>query len=221
MPGPEDAERGNSSDTPEPVEGGSGELRGTLDREETVRREVDPSGAGCGPGRLKKRRGKLIYGINVSVRYCSKRAHFYAWLSDITTVLSLVGGSAVVADVLGNVPIAASIGATLVVVSSLCSLTFRWPEKARFWQDQRTKYAALEERFYRIGGAMTEEQVNNFKADVAALEADAMEGRTLNVLMTICDNEERSRRNIKERHTVWFWQRWFKQITDLPPTNWE
>ncbi|AXO14408.1 hypothetical protein TH15_17960 [Thalassospira profundimaris] len=109
----------------------------------------------------------------------------------------------------------------MVVVSSLCSLTFRWPDKARFWQDQRTKYAALEERFYRIGHAMTEEQVNNFKADVAALEADAMEGRTLNVLMTICDNEERNRRNIKDRHKLWFWQRWFANVRDLPPTNWE
>ncbi|OSQ41647.1 hypothetical protein THS27_18160 [Thalassospira sp. MCCC 1A01428] len=135
--------------------------------------------------------------------------------------MSLVGGSAVGADVLGNIPLASKVGATLVVISSLCSLTFRWAEKARFWQDQRTKYATIEEQFYRIGSAMTEEQVNNFKADVAALEADAMEGRTLNVLMAICDNEERNRRNIKGRHKLWFGQRWFANVWDIPPTKWE
>jgi hypothetical protein len=204
--------------------GASGEFLGGGVPEGRDDSQIDAANAGrTGTGRLKTRRGKLIFEIGRSTRYCTYRAHFYAGQVDRTTALSLIGGSAVVADILGQFDFSwfASAGATVVVISSLCSLAFRWPEKARFWQDQRTRYALLDARFRRLGGRMTEEQLDQMRAEVAELEADGMEGKTHNVLMAICDNEERNRREISGRHKVWFWQRWFANMTDLPPVNWE
>jgi hypothetical protein len=216
--GPEQG-TGHQGSSPSGIDQGSKLLGegGPVERDSTAV-DSNPSGRS---GRLKERRGKLIFSLGCSGRYCAKRAHFYAACSDWTTLISLIGGTAVFADVIGDYPPASAVGAVLIVLTSLGSLIFKWTDKARFWAIQRSKYGKLEERFIRIGAAMSEAEFNELKADMTVLEADEKEGATRNALGVICHNEECNARNLhSDKIRLFCYQRWFAHIADLPPVRW-
>lgn len=159
-------------------------------------------------GRLKDRRGKLLFEMCVSRRYCSKRESYFIMLDKWTTFINLLGGSAVMADLakIGTLQSAiedwhlAFFGSATVLIASLSSLIFEWRDRARHYSSQKRGYIALIEQFYRLGEAMTQEQLNQMRADFTVMEADESEPKTR--LATICRNDELSYRNLRKRRVA-------------------
>jgi len=160
-------------------------------------------------------RWEIRFKLSVSQRYCKSLENHYAFLDQLTVFINLLGGSAVMVDVLKNFEnVDLSLwGSLTILIISLMATIFRWSDKARHFSSQKRGYIHLLERLERKGRSLTEEQLNALNADFMLLEAE--EGKTKNTLASLCHNEECQFRNISESTVkLYFWQRWL--ATYLP-----
>lgn len=165
-------------------------------------------------------RWQLEFGLGRSQRYTSKRKAFYEFLENLSVILSLVGGSAVVSQALINMPQIQLWGGILVVCASITSLVFRWSEKARLFDELYRRYNDLEVELIELGKSATEADLKSILGKYVLVERD--EPAVLNVLMISCHNEECSFRGVHGAyHRLRWWQRLFAHTVSLPPYSWE
>ena len=157
------------------------------------------------PKKLTQRRGKLLFALCRSQRYCSKLESHYDFLINLTLFFSLLGGILVVADLskVINITYFDLIGSIIVLSASLMALVFQWSGKSRLWGIQKRGYISLIDQFYRMGRNMTEPDLDKMRADLIVLEA--WEDETKRSLMLLAHNEECSYRGVTiDKPLGWF-----------------
>ena len=183
-----------------------------------IEHQLDPESSGATEAeRLNDLDWHLDFDIAVSRRYQIALAKHFTRLSDYTTVLSLIGGSAAVAGALGHGTQGELWGGLLVTITTAASLAFHWPENARHHRTQYQRYTNLERRRIELMANPTRISLNQLRIDFVEIEAD--ESATLKVLSSQCHNEEVNRRGLGDQYRVHlrWWQRLAAPYISLPP----
>ena len=174
---------------------------------------------GCNASTTKKvgERFKLEFDIERSRRYCLKQLGKYKVLSSLSTILSLVGGSAVVAQAIALTDKGVLTGGLITVIASILCLVFEWQENARLYAGFAIHYTDIKRKLVRDGDNA---DINFLCSEYLTIEAE--EPPPLNVLMIVAHNETCNVMNCKsEKQHLKFWQRFFARFITLPPFIWE
>ena len=136
---------------------------------------------------LKDRFNDLLFSVRRSIRYHNRRRSHYDRFRKFNTIISVIGGSAVIAAILGKAgsiwPLTFS---AIVAISAAIDLVINSSQMARFHHDLARKYFEIEKEMVSCGQA-TEDQVINWTERRLTIEAE--EPPVLHVLNTICHNE--------------------------------
>lgn len=136
---------------------------------------------------LQDRFHDLLFGVRRSIRYHNRRRTYYDRFHKFNMIVGVVGGSAVIAALLGEFgdiwPLAFS---ALIAVSAATDLVINSSQMARFHHDLSRKYFEIEKEMVSYHKP-TEEAVVEWTERRLSIEAD--EPPVLHVLNTICHNE--------------------------------
>ena len=131
-------------------------------------------------------RHSVLYRVELSVLYHLRRERFFDLSDKLAKVMSVIGGSAVIARVLP--PNALTIVAVLITASSAVSLVFGLSDKAK-------RHSELAKNFRRLEGEIHGKGAKTFTdADVAVWngkirELEANEPASLSTLVILCQND--------------------------------
>lgn len=129
----------------------------------------------------------LLFGIRRSIRYHNRRRSFYDRLHKFNTIIAVVGGSAVIATILGKLgaswPLAFSV---VITISAAVDLALNSSQAARFHHDLSRKYFDIEKEMI-AGQEPSDQDLVAWTERRLTIEAD--EPPVLHVLNTICHNE--------------------------------
>ncbi|WP_423197394.1 MULTISPECIES: hypothetical protein [unclassified Cupriavidus] len=126
----------------------------------------------------------LLFRCWLSRAYHQKRERFYDQCDNLAKAVSVVGGSATVAQLLNHD--AMVVTAALITVTATGSLLFGFARKARLHADLARSFAMLEARI--VGsGVFDAAQMDALQAELVAMEVS--EPRALGALLRICHNE--------------------------------
>lgn len=162
---------------------------------------------------------EIRFRIGISRRYNSRLADHYGRLDNLATVINLIGGSTAFANLLGQQTQLALYASLSVMVMSAFSLSFRWADKARLYDDLYRQYTRLNERLIRTGDDAPGLALREIEADFVTIEAS--EPAIRNALMIVCHNEEVEAQGATDKHPLRWWQRMFATMVTLPPRSWE
>lgn len=160
--------------------------------------------------KIKTERWDVLWAVQRSQRYHSRRSAFYARWNKLTAFAGVVGGSAVFASVGQALPAwVATAGAGAVVILSGADLVAGTSEMARKHNDFRRRFCELEADI--LGKEIaTLEDISEWKARRLAIESD--EPPTYVALDILCENElMRTYSHLKEQapHRL----PWYKRAT--------
>lgn len=131
-------------------------------------------------------RHKVLYRVELSIRYHLKREGFFDLCDKFAKVVSVVGGSAVVARVLP--PNALMAVAVLITVCSAVSLVFGLSDKAKRHFDLAKSFRRLESEIHGKGTkTFSDIDVAGWNSKIRELETN--ESATLATLVILCQNE--------------------------------
>jgi len=154
----------------------------------------------------------LQFGVRRSVRYHQRRRGFFERLDTLSSLLSVLFGSAVIYGVLAAHSTALVLAAS-VVVTLAASLNLVFGCTRRAWQ-----HADLARRFTELERQLLakpdEDMFHELTAQRLMIEAD--EPPVLRVLDVLCHNELlRAEGHTEGYGRIGFWQRVFAQVFDL------
>jgi hypothetical protein len=172
-------------------------------------------------GELKQEQNELhnlLFGVRRSIRYHNRRRRFFDGFDRFVKVLSVIGGSAAVAAVVGSVPGLAVTLASIVAILSAISLVVGPAQAARLHEDLAKRFSKLEYDIVR-SNTPDENQVNNFVAERLLIESD--EPPIMRVLDIVCQNElcEAMGYDESELYKVGLVQSLFAPFIDLWPSR--
>lgn len=128
----------------------------------------------------------LLFGVRRSIRYHNRRRRFFDGFDKFAKVLSVIGGSAAVAAIVGSAHWAAVGLSTLVAITSAISLVVGPAQGARLHAELAKRFAKLEHDIVRSRHPDAD-RLNEFEAERLLIEAE--EPPVLRVLDTLCHNE--------------------------------
>ena len=131
-----------------------------------------------------KERYTLIYRCWLSRIYHQKRERFFDLADSLTKAITLIAGTASIARVIS--PGGQLIVGVIITITSVLSLVIGYSKKARNHSDVAKAFMDIEAKIM-TAGILTQEQVDNFLAEILRVEMN--EPRTLGALMVICQNE--------------------------------
>jgi hypothetical protein len=162
---------------------------------------------------LQEQFDDLLFGIRRSVRYHNRRRSFYDRLHKFNTIIAVVGGSAVIATILGEFgtpwPLAFSV---LVTISAAIDLALSSPQAARSHHDLSRKYFDIEKEMIACQSPSDQDLVGWTERRLT-IEAD--EPPVLHVLNTICHNELCRALGYGDSVNLTYLQRLFSNFFDL------
>lgn len=121
---------------------------------------------------LKRPRWDLLWAVQRSQRYHSRRCAFFDRWHKVTLLAGVLGGSAVVASLGELVPAeVALIGASLVALLSGLDLVVGTGEMARKHNDLRRRFCELE-RLMQLEPQAGEQRLADWRAERLAIESD-------------------------------------------------
>lgn len=164
---------------------------------------------------LEVRKKNLLFSIERSIRYNTKRQHFFECWERGTNFLSVLFGSGTLYAVLqSHQSVAIAVSIALTVCSSL-SLVIGFSEKARDHRDFSQQFLRLKERL--IIEPLTLTLCNEIKIGINRI--DLQEPPVLMVLEQICYNEQLNAEGLpREKMTKIKWyQRLFAHYIDIFP----
>lgn len=156
----------------------------------------------------------LTFRVDVARRYHARLADHYELIARLSTSAALIGGTAVVTQLIGGLPGVEIAFGVLVVVASTLSLVFDWTGKASAHRNLYARYGQLAARAVREG----------YSADLRAEEIDIEvdEGAVRHVLYLIAWNEQCNAGQLgPARYPLTWLQRRFAYFFDLGPAVWE
>jgi hypothetical protein len=161
---------------------------------------------------------ELLFGVRRSIRYHNRRRRFFDGFDKLAKVLSVIGGSAAVAAVVGSFHWAAVALSTMVAVTSAFSLVVGPAQGARLHAELAKRFATLEHDIVR-SKQPNADRLNDFVAERLLIEAD--EPPPMRVLDTLCHNElcEAMGYDACHFYKVGWFQAVFAQILDLWPSK--
>ena len=159
----------------------------------------------------------LLFDIRRSVRYHNRRRAYYDRCHNVSTILGLVGGSAVVVALLAETvshEMTLIFGAVVAIASAI-DLIIGSSGKARLHHDYARQYFNLEKEIASAGRSISEEQLAGWTK--ARLDIEAEEPPVLHILNVICHNELCRAMGYKEDQMVKIGpiQRLFSGIMDI------
>ena len=160
----------------------------------------------------------LLFGVRRSIRYHNRRRRFFDGFDKFAKILSVIGGSAAVAAIVGSAHWAAVIFSTIVAVTSAISLVVGPAQGARLHAELAKRFARLEHDVVR-SKRPDADRLNEFVADRLLIEAE--EPPILRVLDTLCHNElcEAMGYDTCHFYTVGWFPALFAHILDLWPSK--
>jgi len=143
------------------------------------------------PDQVITERWNLLWAIQRSQRYHSRRSSFFSRWNKLTSFIGVVGGSAVFASVNTAVPgWVATIGAVVVVLLSGADLVVGTSDMARNHNDLRRRFCELEADIVsREIGSITGAEIAGWKGRRLSIESD--EPPTYVALNVLCEIELR------------------------------
>jgi hypothetical protein len=161
---------------------------------------------------------ELLFGVRRSIRYHNRRRRFFDGFDKFAKVLSVIGGSAAVAAVVGSVHWAAIALSTVVAITSAISLVVGPAQGARLHAELAKRFAQLEHGIVRSKNPDAG-RLNEFVAERLLIEAD--EPPVMRVLDTLCHNElcEAMGYDACHSYDVGSFQGTFAHILDLWPSK--
>lgn len=156
----------------------------------------------------------LLFSIRRSVRYHNRRRSFFDRFSKLTTIMSVLGGSAIIVSILSKVNnLWALCFSVIVAIAATFDLVINSSQMARFHHDMSRKYIEIEKN-------MVLKNPDNLLISqwtAARLDIEAEEPPVLHILNTICHNELCRALGFpqKEIHKISPLQRLFCQIIDI------
>jgi hypothetical protein len=137
---------------------------------------------------IEKRIWKFLFGVRRSVRYHNCRRVHYDRLSNLSSILSILAGSASFALLLANagklMPLVASV---VVTVSSALNLVVGPARRARDHSDLAKRFVTLEKEIVGVS-IPTEEHLRQWMQQRLEIEKD--EPPVLKVLDSVCHNDQ-------------------------------
>lgn len=131
-------------------------------------------------------RHNVLYRVELSVLYHLRRERFFDLCDKFAKVVSVVGGTAVIAQVLS--PTILTAVAVLITVSSAVSLVFSLSDKAKRHSDLAKNFRRLEGEILGRGAkTFTDMDVATWNSKIRELEAG--EPGRLATLVVLCQNE--------------------------------
>lgn len=161
---------------------------------------------------------ELLFGVRRSIRYHNRRRRFFDGFDKFSNILSVIGGSAAVAAVIGSAHWAAIALATMVAVVSAISLVVASAQAARLHTHLAKQFATLEHDIVR-SKRPDADKLNEFVARRLLIEAE--EPPALRVLDTLCHNELCEALGYERCHfyKVGWFQSLFAHLLDLWPSK--
>lgn len=160
----------------------------------------------------------LLFAVRRSIRYHNRRRRFFDGFDKFAKVLSVIGGSAAVAAIVGSFHWAAVAFSGAVALVSAISLVVGPAQGARLYADLAKRFAKLEYDIVRSKQADSD-QLNEFVAERLLIESD--EPPINRVLDTLCHNELCEAMGYDECHLykVGAVQGLLAQVVDLWPSK--
>jgi hypothetical protein len=167
---------------------------------------------------IQKQRNKLLFGVQRSVRYHTRRRQFFDRVGFITSFLMVISGGATVTVSLGAEPehrIYTIIFGSLVALFAAIDLIVGCSKTARDHNDLCRDFLGLQRAIILAGNEITEKQLNEFIAK--RLEIEEEEPPKLRVLDILCHNEliKASGKNIGHIVEVGNLQRFLADVLDV------
>lgn len=160
----------------------------------------------------------LLFGVRRSIRYHNRRRRFFDGFDKFVKILSVIGGSAAVAAIVGNTPWLAVALTTIIAILSAINLVVGPAQGARLHAELAKRFAKLEYDVVRTQN-VDEDASNKFVAERLLIESD--EPPIMRVLDTICHNElcEAMGYDVCEFYRVGWFQALFAHIINLWPSK--
>lgn len=155
------------------------------------------------------------FNVNVARRYHAKLARHYERLSRASTSISLIGGTAVITQLLSRADVLQTGIAVAIVLASTLSLIFDWTGKAGRHRNLYARYGSLAVQLKRDG--------QSEETEIAEIEIEKEEEAILNVLFVIAWNEEANAQGVEPyRYKPYWHQRRLALWCDVGPASvWE
>ena len=164
---------------------------------------------------LDDRGEKLLFATRRMVRYHRRRERFFDGAHHLGAFLTVLGGSATVATVLGDMPHVVPWLAALTAAASAHEIVFQTARKARLHSGLARNWTVFEQAVRRARPDLTEESLLELQNQRLDIEAD--EPPALRVLDAVCHDEMVRALGYpdSERSNVGFWQRALCQFVDF------
>lgn len=167
---------------------------------------------------------QLDFAVHTAIRYHAKMRRFFGSIYRIITMLILVGGTAVFADLAASLGDSAGrrvalVASAVVAFVGILEVTVGFSERARIHNDLYRRFSDLLVAIMRTPANATESEIRDLRARHLQIGVD--EPTPNNVLSVICHNEEVESRglDLKYLHRVFWFQRLFAYVIDIPPNN--
>jgi len=128
----------------------------------------------------------LLFAVRLSVRYHSKRAAYYGFLTKLVTAISMILGSGTIASVVKSKEILSMVFGGTISVASIISLVFGFSSKEILHLELMRKFSDLEKSMI-AEKTPSEELLRQKTAERLAIEAG--EPKTVTTLALLCHNE--------------------------------
>jgi len=165
----------------------------------------------------QNKKNDLLFKIETSIRYHSRRKRFFIYLHNWATFLAAISGTATFATVLASKgqPVQLFF-ASMTAIFSIADLIISSPAKAREHEDLARRFFALEKRILQLKN----ENINDLaqiEMDILDIEAD--EPPILRTLNAICHNEAVKALGCDPQAIVPIgsFQRFFRHLWDINP----
>jgi hypothetical protein len=160
----------------------------------------------------------LLFGIRRSIRYHNRRRRFFDGFDKFVKILSVIGGSAAVAAIVGKIPWLAITLTTSIAILSAINLVVGPAQAARLHAELAKRFAKLEHDIVRAENCDLDAP-NKLVAERLLIESD--EPPIMRVLDTICHNElcEAMGYDACESYSVGWFQALLAHVIDLWPSK--
>lgn len=167
---------------------------------------------------LEEKKYSLLFSIRRSVRYHNRRRRFFDNFQNITTALSLLSGSAAIANAISATEqkvIAIALPAIITILNTI-ALVVKYTEKSRLHSELAKRFLQLEQEMI-LKMPPTFQDIQDWSAKRLQIETE--EPPIKRVLDSICHNEQLKAEDFPENDFVqinWV-QRFFAPFFDFFP----
>jgi preprotein translocase subunit SecG len=155
---------------------------------------------------------RQLFSIELSIRYHSKRADFFGFLTKLITAASMIAGSGVVATATSNEKYLPTLLGIIVAIISAISLTFGYSSREQLHNKLKRKFIELKKRMVKCE-KQDEETLSEKITERLTIEND--EPAVVRTLYLECYNEVKTSQGSEERADIGWFRSLFCQI-DLP-----